>query len=269
MFTGSDDFFDLFEAGAAWDEAAGHIKVFKLYGGWTPDFVSDRQLRRAVEDIRRRGMALAVEAGPLAVGDCGAGMESFAGPDEARGFVEQLQRIGATVDFVAFDEPLYFAKLADGPAACHWDAARIAREIVEYVTVVRTAYPAARFGDIEPLIAPLDADDIDEWLVAYEQAVGEPLAFIHMDIDFARPGWQEVALAIEAVGDRKGVETGLIYTGPREAATDLEWIQNAGERVKEYEVMGGGKPDHVVFQSWVDHPDRVLPETDPTTFTGF
>jgi hypothetical protein len=30
----------------------------------------------------------------------------------------------------------------------------------------------------------------------------------------------------------------------------------------------GRSPDHVVLQSWHFHPQRVLPEDDPTTFTG-
>ena len=30
---------------------------------------------------------------------------------------------------------------------------------------------------------------------------------------------------------------------------------------------GGGTPDHVTFQSWVDQPDRALPETDIGAFT--
>ena len=45
-------------------------------------------------------------------------------------------------------------------------------------------------------------------------------------------------------------------------------MAEAGSRVLTYEGMAGGPPDHVLFQSWTDKPDRVLPETDPTTFTG-
>src|SRR3989304_10093845 len=40
------------------------------------------------------------------------------------------------------------------------------------------------------------------------------------------------------------------------------------QRAYPYETGHGGRPDHVVLQSWMDHPDRVLPESDPTTFTG-
>jgi hypothetical protein len=43
----------------------------------------------------------------------------------------------------------------------------------------------------------------------------------------------------------------------------------AGERVKRYELESGGQPDHVLFQSWEDKPDRVLPESEPFTWTGF
>jgi hypothetical protein len=39
--------------------------------------------------------------------------------------------------------------------------------------------------------------------------------------------------------------------------------------VKKLELVTGVQPDHVVFQSWSDKPDRVLPESEPFTFTGF
>jgi hypothetical protein len=59
------------------------VQVFKLYGEWVGSNATDAQLRQAVVDIRRRGMALAVEVGPLeAPSDCGQAVEGFAGKEE-------------------------------------------------------------------------------------------------------------------------------------------------------------------------------------------
>ncbi|MCZ7553603.1 MAG: hypothetical protein M5U05_13625 [Anaerolineales bacterium] len=64
-YTGSDDFMQLFEPAAPWTQAASRIQVFKLYGEWVAYAASDLELRQAVEGVRRLGLALAVEAGPL------------------------------------------------------------------------------------------------------------------------------------------------------------------------------------------------------------
>ncbi len=60
----------------------------------------------------------------------------------------------------------------------------------------------------------------------------------------------------------------MIYSGGA-ATTDAQWVASAGRRVLADEQAGGGPPDHILFQSWNDKPDRVLPESDPVTFTGF
>src|SRR5947207_3704053 len=74
-YTGSDDFMALFSPDAHWQTAAARIGVFKLYGEWVLGTASDAQLRQVVDDLRRRGIALAVEGGPLEPADCGRGVE--------------------------------------------------------------------------------------------------------------------------------------------------------------------------------------------------
>jgi hypothetical protein len=114
-FIGSEDFMSLFEPDAPWQEAAGHIQVFKLYGEWVGAHATDAELRQAVTDIQRRGMALAVEAGPLdPPADCGQGVEGFAGKEEGRRIAARIQSAGGTLNDI--DEP-YFLRTCDGPNA--------------------------------------------------------------------------------------------------------------------------------------------------------
>ena len=54
-YIGSEDFLNLFEAGAPWEQAAERIDVFKLYGEWV-DFTTAGQLETAVAGIGERGM---------------------------------------------------------------------------------------------------------------------------------------------------------------------------------------------------------------------
>ncbi len=265
--TGSTDFMAQFQAGAPWSTAARYIGVYKLYGEWVAYHATPNQLREAVAGIASRGMALAVEAGPLdATSGCGTGVESFAGLDEGRLIAARILAAGGRIDIIAFDEPYFFAHVYDGPNACHWPLDRIAAGVVAYRDQMRAVFPAVVIGDTEPLPAPVSAAGLGEWLDAYRAAGGEPFAFLHLDADWSRSGWPALAQEAASSARSRGVPIGMIYNGGSE--TDrAAWIALAGARVKAFEAAGSA-PDHVLFQSWMLQPDRVLPDTDPATFSG-
>jgi hypothetical protein len=265
--TGSADFMAQFATDAPWTTAASHVRVYKLYGEWVAYHATPDQLRAAVADIARRGMVLAVEAGPLdATPACGTGVESFAGVEEGRLIASRIAAAGGRIDVIALDEPYFFAHVYDGANACHWPLERIAAGVVAYRESVRGLFPSVIVGDTEPLPLPVTAASLGEWLDAYRAAGGEPFAFLHLDMDWSRPGWAGLAQETAAVARGRGVPLGMIYNGGG-AADRATWIAQAGERVRAFEAAGP-PPDHVLFQSWMTQPDAVLPDSDPTTFSG-
>ncbi len=270
MFTGSDDFLDLFAPSASWSNAQSHLHVFKLYGEWVAYHATDAELRAAVEGIRRMGLALAVEAGPLdPPSECGQGIEGFAGSDEGRLIAQRIRTAGGRIDLIALDEPFFYASIYAGPNACGWPAEQVAAEVGEYIDLMRSFFPDLVVGDTEPLAAAATPASYTGWLETFRRVNGYDLAFLHMDIDWGRPGWPEETRRIEDFGRVFGVPVGIIYTGNFQDASDEAWLSIAGERVLRYEDQTGGRPEHVLFQSWNDKPDRTLPEGEPYTFTGF
>jgi hypothetical protein len=270
MFTGSDDFLDLFAIDAPWSAAQSHLHVFKLYGEWVAYHASDAELRTAVEAIQRMGLALAVEAGPLdPPPECGEGIEGFAGTDEGRLIANRVLKAGGRIDLIALDEPLFFSAIYDGPNACRWDPEKVAAEVGEYVRVMREYFPEIVIGDTEPLAGASTPQSYTSWLETFRQVNGYDLAFLHMDIDWGRPTWPSQVKTIEDFGRAFGVPVGIIYTGNFQDPSDEAWLSIAGERVLRYEDQTGGQPEHVLFQSWHDKPDFVLPESNPYTFSGF
>jgi hypothetical protein len=268
-YTGSDDFMDLFVPDADWEEATSHLQVFKLYGEWVAYHATASQLQVAVEAIRSRGLALAVEMGPLdPPPECGYGIEGFAGTDEGRLIADRLLEAGARLDLIALDEPYYFASIYDGPMACHWDAAKVAAEVGEFVGVMRSRFPDVAVGDTEPTPHPTMVSTYTSWLETFRQVNGYDLAFLHLDIDWSRDTWAADAHEMITFGEGFGVPVGIIYTGNHSDPSDDRWVAIAGERIKEYEAVAGASPPHVLFQSWMDHPNRVLPESEPWTFTN-
>ena len=258
---------DLFAGDAAWDVAASEIGVFKLYGEWVAYHATDAQLRAAVQDIARRGLVLAVEMGPLdPPASCGQGVEGFAGTDEGRLISRRIRDAGGILDVVALDEPYYFAHLYDGPNACHWSVDEVADGVRAFRDVMRDEWPAVLIGDTEPMPPGVTPDGLAGWLDAYREAAGEPFAFLHLDMDWSIDAWPQLGLDVEAIGQAREVPIGMIYNGGS-ASTDAQWLAITGGRVAAYETDAGARPEHVVFQSWMDKPDRVLPETDASTFT--
>lgn len=268
-YNGSDDFMDLFEPDAPWDQAASHIQVFKMYGGWAGADSSEAQLKQAIAAIRQRGLALGVEMGPLYQTDeCGLYIEGFAGEYG----VETVQRIkaaGGDLNLIAFDEPYYYGHFYDGEQACNWTAEKIAQDIDSFIKGIRVVFPDVLFGDIEPLTGPADAKAYNAWLDTFREVNGYDLAFLHLDVDWSDTNWPQKVNAIEAHGQQIGVPIGVIFNGNAQDQTDEAWLSIAGERIKRYELEKDGDVDHIIFQSWNDKPDHVLPENEPYTYTGF
>ena len=269
-FIGSDDFMNLFTPDAPWQEAAGHIQVFKLYGEWVAYSATDAQLKQVVEDLQQRGIALAVEAGPLnAPSNCGQGVESFAGTEEGLKIAGRIKAAGGTLNFIGLDEPYFFADVYDGPNACHWDVEKIAREVDAYIQTMKNEFPDVRIGDTEPLAGAANAQAYMDWLDTFKSVNGYNFAFLHMDIDWSRTTWADEIIAIQEHSTQINVPVGIIYTGNAFDTRDEDWLSAAGERVKKLELEKSASPDHILFQSWNDKPDHVLPETIEYTFTNF
>jgi hypothetical protein len=277
---GSADYFDLFAAGSNWSSAADRVHVFKIYDqiGLARE-PTDEEFLRVIDGLGDKGIPLAMELGALpphpgfgpigAAGECGEGIEGFAGVVAVQ-TVQRIADLGGSVALVAFDEPLAHGHFYEGENACSWSVERVAEEVAAFVAMLREVDPDIVVGDIEPAWAgpEIGADEIAVWLDAYEEAAGEPLGFFHLDVDWARPGWPEVAREIEDVVRSRNVPFGIIYNGGDDTGSDAEWVQLSAERAHTFEQEWGGRPDHVVLQSWHFHPQRVLPEDDLTTFTG-
>jgi F5/8 type C domain-containing protein len=265
-YVGSADFLNLFTKKASWSNAAHRVAVFKLYGEWVAHRATSAQLRQVATYLKRRKIAIAVETGPLdAPADCGQGVEGFAG-GEGFATASRIKAAGGTLRYVAFDEPFFYAALYTGPSACHWDVHRIATAAAAYVSRIRTVFPNVRFGDTEPLTSRADIDRYKEWIDAYRDATSEKLAFVHLDVQYALPRWPQYARELEQFAKSRGIPFGVIYTGDGHDISDSAWLTKAQQRFELYETEGG-HPEHAVLQSWMDKPDRVLPETR-RTFTN-
>ena len=265
---GSTDYWELFTEGSPWEEARSHLGAFKIHSWMARVFFTDEQVIALTDYLDRHGIPLMVEAEPLTPPTTCQHTESFEGPYELEG-ARRIKELGGTIAAVVIEQPYTYGHKNDGPGSCQYPLERVIDEVVAWVEDMREIFPGVPIGSIEgvwqsPATQP---EDMAIWLDAYEAAMGEPFAFLHMDVDWTRPDWPEVVRGIEEVADARGVPFGILFNGSFTEGGSDAWLQTAIERVARYEQAAGGTPDHVVFQSWEDWPDAVLPETSTSAFT--
>ncbi len=268
-FIGAPDFMQLFTPDAPWQEAAGHVQVFKMFGEWISEDATAAELKQAFADLKRRGIAVDVDEGPLtAPAECGQAVEGFAGIREGLRSAQRVKAAGGKIDLIDMDEPFAFASIYPGPNACHWDATEVAERVSAYVHAMQAEFPGVIVGTSEPFWKDMHVEQLQDYIETYKKVSGAYFPFFHFDPDYGRPDWPEAAKEMEDFCRARGIAFGIYYVGSGADTSDEAWLGRAGERVKTYELEHNGRPDHVIFQSWNDHPDRTLPETEAYTFTN-
>jgi hypothetical protein len=241
--------------------------VFKLYPYFTGR-ASDDDLRMIFADLKRRGIALALEARALTTTKA-CKMTAGDGGQSTINLLRRVKRLGGHVQFLAMDEPLKHG--LQGDVSCRASIERVAQDVASNVRQFREVFPGLRVGDIEPVgawkNAPTLLDDTLVFVDAYERAMGEKLAFMHADVGWTT-NWLPITERLGAELRARKVPFGVIYNGEDLATSDQQWTQQAKSHFRTFENCRRPAPDDAVFQSWRNHPKRVLPETDPTTLTG-
>lgn len=214
------------------------------------------------------GIEMSAFAFPTVTG-CGSGVESF----QASGYPLLLQRIkklGGSLQWVFFDNPLYYGSYYSGENACGWPLTVLAN-LLPQVNMVKSIFPNIRIGDIEGIAPPSVPDWLDRlksFIAMYRQATGSNFAALRVDSGaFTEQSWKDDIVAFSKIAAQEGIPFGIIYQGGSERS-NAEWMNAARQHVLDYELHGGAPPDHVVFQSWTQDPEYSLPETDPTAFTS-
>lgn len=268
---GATDYYGLFESGAPWQRAASHVKAFGLSIQLETD-ASDEQLKKVIDGLRDRHIALMLDmlplSGPVTRSDkhCGGNVEGYSAPLQSLWVAKRFKALGGDVVYYAMDEPLWFGHFFNGANACHSSVEALIADIGKKVDDIRSQYPAAEIGDVEPMgVINSGLSDLEKWLDAFQAATGKPLSFLCLDMDWTAQ-WQSQVVAVAQLLKRKGVHLQVIYNASDREKSDKEWTSHALANAKALQAVV--KPDVAVIESWNNYPKRVLPETDPTTMTG-
>jgi hypothetical protein len=141
--------------------------------------------------------------------------------------------------------------------------------VAESVREVRVVFPEVKIVDEEPTGAIPEGDwliELERWLDAYKQSVGEPISALQDDMQWSRP-WQDRTLMTQDMLKKRGIKYGVMFTAGGPQASDSAWIEKAKQNITAYKRVNRTSLDQVCIISWNVHPSHVLPETEPTTLT--
>jgi hypothetical protein len=263
------DMGDMWKPDAPWKTVAGAVSVIQ-FPPTSVDRASDSDLREAISDIKRRNIAFAIGTGLLIRSDrCRSKSEAYVDQAALERLFDKLHRNGADVKYVTMDEPFYCGHKDSGPTACHESAQTLAKALIQSIAIVRKYFPNAQIGSDE--VVTKDRPWVDElagWVDAYQQATGEKLAYIHTDLSWKQESVQNLVPLAKALKQRH-VPLGIIYDADSSNNnSDENWSRNTISHFAELESRLGLHPDHAAIETWVRRPSRMLPETEPGTFTN-
>jgi hypothetical protein len=276
----SKDLMSLFTPSAPWGEAASAIRAFEISDELVYDnSMSDDDLRRIFDDLRRRHIDLVIGIGAVTAeggkNTCGYSVEGYALESTLPYVLQRIKSLGGYPKFFSLDEPLYFGhrfERAGDTFGCRLPIGELAKQMAEKLRQIRLTFPAASFVDVEPFPLAMESDsawlaDLANWYDAFEEAAGEKFAFFRVDMAW-NAKWRDYVPSLLGLLHEKGIPLQLIYNGNGEAKSNEDWIASAVQHFKSYESDGRLPPQVAVIQSWNQYPSQILPETVPTTMTA-
>ena len=215
---GSTDYWNLFTESAAWEEARSNIGAFKIHSWMARVFFSDEQIitLTATSTPRHPTHGRGRATHPA---DHLSAHRVLRGSVRARGRSAHQSTRGPSAPWSSSSRIPSVKN--DGPGSCQYPLERVIDEVVAWVEDMREIFPGVPVGSIEgvwqsPATTP---EDMATWLDAYEAAMGEPFAFLHMDVDWRRSDWTDIVRGIEEVADARGCPSGSSTTAPSPTPT--------------------------------------------------
>jgi hypothetical protein len=256
------------DPGTPWPDFMNHIQVVAAAGiAQVPDDV----LAKTFVKLNQHHIPFAIES--LAQSwvhepPCGRGVESFYDPPGARKVAEKIKAAGGELAYVAMDEPLFYGRYYSGHDACHSSIENVAERAAAIIREYQKVFPKLVVADIEPFPAITDQpgwqNEYRQWMQAFNAALGQPIAFLQIDINWGHGNWPASLKNAVDFAHNANLPFGIIYNGNthRDGGTSQGWLESAVNNFIQIEKQMGVHPDQAIFHSWDKFPIHSI--TDPS-----
>ena len=264
------DFQELFVPGSPWQTGLSRINVLQIRSPWflrMPEAAVKQVISFSVE--HRIGLAVPLDS--VASDTCGQNVEGFTSTKGMQFYPRELRKRGVPLEYVVLDEPLYYGHEYSTSTTCNFPIQEVAKRVAYSIRTVKSYYPAIKVVLSEPEQSLSGGVvELAEFLDAYRRELGEYPSAMRMDIQWHKD-WPSAIPSLLSMLRSRHVGFSLIYNATRGglAPSDSDWVRSAEANVQTYRSRFRQPPNQIVIQSWDKRPGRVLPESDPTTMTGF
>ena len=266
----SPDLIELFRRPGLWSQARAKINVFKFgptrltaHAGVKRNSFEDLKEVDAFRMVHEWGIKIASEEEAIKRWDC-TGMQTA---KKTELHMRNVREAGSTIDIIALDEPL-----KSGQRDCHLTAVETAQRTSAYVKAIVSSGEAKaqgvipRIGIIEPYPS-LSLADLKDW-VNNLIASGFSPAFVHIDINghfvdvHPEVRFDEDLKAFKGFLHEKGIPFGVIFwSGYAPLNSDRAYYEHVMKLTRAVK-RAVGRPDEVVFQSWVQRSPASCGESN-------
>jgi hypothetical protein len=271
-FQVDQDYPQLFEPNAQWQHALSHIQAFEM----TRRYVTtqpEEKLQKMFAFLRDHHVALGVAFGIIPErSSCGDRVEGMLhNPNANLVTARRIKQLGGDLHYIDLDEPLFFGHYfegANGKIGCRYSIEELASAYGAEIRKIRSVFPDAQVIESEPTEGLESPAEFGRWIdqVKHELPGGAPQV-IRFDVQWSsrKKPWRDSASRLVATAKQHGLGYGVIFDGTPQDQTDEDWIRTAQSNIAAWESAIRDIPDHVMIQSWHRHPQKVLPESSPTT----
>ena len=266
QYSGQNGFNHLFDSSSDWDTARADISSFEIntqFAVWGSDIL----LKQVFLYLNTYGIPLALEGLMLpSVGGIGSGVEGFNGPPGGMGsVVARIKMLGGNLSSLSMDEPLYFGHQSNQTNAPEWSINQVAQNVAVNVDAVRKIFPEIEIGDIEPIQY---TNDLQNWISAYQDATGTPLAFLKADLNYVVPTWLSSLEDVSSQLTKYNIPLSVIFDGNSGDTSNISFTEHARQDFLQARTDPKVIFSQAVVQSWLPYPTELLPDYDAGTSTN-
>lgn len=261
------DFPRLFEEPSQWPVGLSHINVMQFRAPYIARKPAESARYYNYLKIHHIGIAATMTVVPSET--CGEGVEGIMSHKGIDFYPRAIRNAGVQLDYVVMDEPLYFGRDYSGKNACRFTIAEVAKGVAESEATIRSYHPSVKFILAEPEVAlPGGAAELAEFLDALKSVAHEYPSSVRFDVQWRRD-WRNQLPPFVAMLKQRGIGYNVVYNAAGGIKDDGAWVANAKDNSQAFASTIRARPDHIMIQTWETNPSRIVPETDPTTMTGF
>jgi hypothetical protein len=272
------DFMHLFDPRPSWPAGTARVNVMQLRAPWFLRMPPETA-QIALDFLKQHNMALAVPLGFVSSDTCGQDVEGIGSARGQNVYPREMKKRGIALDYVVMDEPLFYGHDYGGKNACKFSINEVAESVAKSVNMIRSYYPKVQFVLVEPEQSLAGGvGELSTFLDAYKANLNELPAAVRFDIAWGQEDkwhreWHRDIPQFIHMLKARGIGYSIIYdagrVNGRVPTTDAGWIASAKANVADWQATIHEKPAQVVIQTWSPNPIRIVPESDPSTMTGY